>query len=154
DETTELGILAEDAFKNAAAALYVAEPDVATSAQRDAHTCAQTHYGINQRALALLARRLPSGDAMRRVVEVQRIAAEFAHIADHSRAIAEHALVLGGTVDGDLLAVGGDAAILLLWMVRQAYIEVRACVVATTTRDTNMARRIIEEDGELVRLYL
>jgi phosphate uptake regulator len=154
DETTELGLLAEDMFKNAAAALYTPEPDAARSVLRDAHASAQLHYGINQRALALLTRHLPSGDIMRRVVEVQQVAGEFARIAEHSREIANHALALGGNVDGDLLAAGSDAPMLLMGMLRQTYIEVRAGVVASTTRDTRVARHIFDEDAELVRLYL
>src|SRR5262245_58945826 len=154
DETTELGLLAEDMFKNAAAALYVSEPDSAQSVLRDANDCAKRHYGINQRALALLARHVPSGDAMRRVVEVQQIAGDFARIAEHSREIASHALALGGKVDSDLLEAGGDAPMLLMGMLRQTYIEVRASVVASTTRDTRIARHIFDEDAELVRLYL
>jgi phosphate uptake regulator len=154
DDTTEMGLFAEDVFKNAAAALYVAEPEAAAGAIQDARLCAQQLMDINSRALTLLARYLASGDAIRRIVEVQRVAGEFAHIAEHSREIAEHALALHGTVDEDLLASGGDAPMLLLRMLRQTYVEVRASVVASTTRDTVMARRIITEDGELVRLYL
>src|SRR5262249_61755477 len=112
--------------KNVGAALYVPEPDAARSVLRSANDCAQLHYGINQRALALLMRHLPSGDTMRRVVEVQQIAGEFAHIGEHSREIAGHALALGGNVDSDLLAAGSDAPMLLMGMLRQTYIEVRA----------------------------
>src|SRR5215831_2344658 len=154
DETTELGLLAEDMFKNAAAALYVSEPHAARSVLRDANDATQLHYGINQRALALLTRHLPSGDIMRRVVEVQQIAGEFSRIAEHSREIAGHALALGGNVDSDLLAAGSDAPMLLMGMLRQTYIEVRAAVVASTTRDTRIAKHIFDEDAELVRLYL
>jgi len=47
-----------------------------------------------------------------------------------------------------------DAPLLLLQLVRQAYVEVRGCIIATTTRDTAIARRLIAEDGDLDQLFL
>jgi phosphate uptake regulator len=154
DDTTELGLFAEDLFKNAAAALYTPEPEAAAGAIAAAESCARLHHEINARALSLLTRNLTSSDAVRRVVEVQRFAAHFAQIATYAREIAEHALALRGAVDDELLSVSEDAPMLLLRMLRQTYVEVRAGVVACTTRDTVIARRVIVEDSELGRLYL
>jgi len=154
DDTAELSLLAEDTFKNAAAALYVPDSGAARGVADAAEDCTRLFYALNQRALSILALATPSSDTMRRVVELQHVAAEFARIGDHCREIAEQALALAGSAEDDLSVLGSDAPNLLIQMLRQTYIEVRACVVATTTRDTAMARRIISEDGELQRLYL
>ncbi len=154
DDTTELGLSAEEVFKNAAAALYAEEPEAALGAVADAQVCATHHRELNARALTMLSRRPPSADAVRQTVEVQRIASQFAQIARLAREIADHAFALRGTVEEELFALGDDVPMLLIRMLRQTYVEVRAGVVACTTRDTVIARRIVSEDGELGRLYL
>ncbi|HLJ81061.1 MAG TPA: PhoU domain-containing protein [Ktedonobacterales bacterium] len=154
EETTELAILAEDAFKNAAAALYGQEQEAAFIAMEHQRTCAQMARTIHTRALALLARHLPAGNEMRRILELQQFAGEFARIAAGATTIAEQALQLGGMGETYLLRAEGDAALLLLQLVRQAYIEVRGCIIATMTHDTAIARRLATEDGELDQLFL
>jgi phosphate transport system protein len=154
DDTTELGLSAEEVFKNAAAALYAHEPEAALGALAGAQTCEEQHHDINARALGLLAKHPSGSDALRRIVEAQRIAAQFAQIARLGREIADHALALRGTAEEDLFALGDDVPMLLIRMLRQTYVEVRAGVVACTTRDTVIAKRIVSEDGELGRLYL
>lgn len=154
DETTEIGIIAEDAFKNASAALYGEEPDAAWIAIENERVAAQRFQALHQKALALLGRHIPSGETMRRVIELQQVAAEFARIAEDAKSIAEQALALGGTGEAQLLRAGGDAPILFVQIVRQAYVQVRGCVIATTTRDTALARRLLHEDDELDRLFL
>lgn len=154
EETTELAILAEDAFKNAAAALYGQEQEAALIAMEHERTCAQMARTIHARALALLARRLSAGDDMRHILELQQVAGEFARIAEDAVTIAEQAVHLGGMAEMYLLRAAGDAPLLLLQLVRQAYVEVRGCIIATTTRDTAIARRLIAEDGELDQLFL
>lgn len=154
EETTELAILAEDAFKNAAAALYSQEQDAAFIAMDHERACARLARTVHSRALALLARHLPAGDEMRRILELQQIASEFARVADNARIIAEQALQLAGMGELLLLGAAGDAPLLLIQLVRQVYIEVRGSIIAITTRDTAIARRLISEDGELDRLFL
>lgn len=154
DETTEIGIIAEDAFKNASAALYGQEPDAAWIAVENERVAAQQFRLVHQKALAILGRYVQASSAMRRVLELQQFASEFVRIAADAKAIAEHALALGGTGEALLLRAGGDASMLFVQIVRQAYIEVRGSVIATTTRDTTLARRLIAEDGDLDRLFL
>ncbi|HLZ23070.1 MAG TPA: PhoU domain-containing protein [Ktedonobacterales bacterium] len=154
EETTELAILAEDAFKNAAAALYGQEQEAAFIAIEHERTCAQMARTIHTRALTLLARHLPAGEEMRRILELQQFAAEFARIAEDATTIAEQALQLRGMAEMHLLRAAGDAPLLLLQLVRQAYFEVRGSIIATTARDMAIARRLVSEDGELDQLFL
>ncbi|MGH2487048.1 MAG: PhoU domain-containing protein, partial [Ktedonobacterales bacterium] len=100
DEVTELGLKAEDVFKNASAALlFPQEAQAAHIAMEHEQQCALLYRSLHQRSLGLLRHNAPSSAVLRRTVEVQQIAAEFARIADDSRQIAEHALWLGGMAD-------------------------------------------------------
>lgn len=153
DDTAELEIAAEEMFKNAAAALYDLDRAAIAAVIAADHQCAQMHEALHQRSLALLG--LSGwGATQRRVLELQQTAAEFMRIARSSRQIAEYALALGGSGEVELRRIGGDAPALLLALVRQAYIEVRGCVVATTLHDKVMARRVAAEDAELDQLFL
>jgi len=154
DETIELGLYAEEIFKNASAALYPGAAEAAQFAIETARVCLQVYHSIHQSALAILARHMPGGDKLRRVVELQQIAAEFARIADDGRQIAEHALWLAGTAETELSLVGSDGMHLLVGMLRQTYIEVRGCVVVATVRGSAMARRLVSEDAQLDQYFL
>lgn len=154
EETTELGLLAEDLFKNAVAALYGHTSDAAYSVFENEGACVQMHQTIHHRALSMLASYMPQGDDMRRIVEMQATAAEFAHIGENARHIADYALILGGMAEAELQRIGGAAAQdMLMRIVRQAYVEMRGCVIASTTRDTALARRLVHEDSELDSLF-
>jgi phosphate uptake regulator len=154
DETIELGLYAEEIFKNGSAALYPQALDSAQFAIETGRVCTQIYRSIHQAALAILASHMPAGDHLRRIVELQQIASEFARIADDGRQIAEHALWLAGTAETELSLISGEGMNLLVQMLRQTYVEVRGCVVVTTVHGTAMARRLIAEDAELDRLFL
>ncbi|MFI5274424.1 MAG: phosphate signaling complex PhoU family protein [Ktedonobacterales bacterium] len=154
DETTELGIFAEEVFKNAAAALYEQPEAAARIALDTERVCQQVYHMIHQKGLAVLAWYQPTVDDMRRVVELQHIAAELVRIGTDGRRIAEQAQSLHGSAEAVLRATNGPAALLLANLIRQTYRLVRGCVIVTTTRDTVMAKRLIAEDPELDRLYL
>jgi phosphate uptake regulator len=154
DETIELGLYAEEIFKNASAALYPGAAEAAQFAIETERVCLQIYHGIHQSALAILARHMPIGDKLRRIVELQQIAADFARIAEDGRQIAEHALWLAGTAESELSIFGSTGMQLLVSMLRQTYIEVRGCVVVTTVRSSVMARRLVAEDDQLDQHFL
>lgn len=150
---TELGVVAEDIFKNAATALY--EPQIAiiqgiTEAESQ---CVQMQYDIHRQALGLLAAWGAEGERLRMVIAVQQVSLAFVRIAHDGRQIAELALALMGEV-GALLAYAGDDGSLLQQLIRQTYVEVRGGVLAVTLRDAAMARRVVAEDTRLDGLFL
>src|SRR5215467_7459449 len=102
DETIELGLYAEEIFKNGSAALYPQALDSAQFAIETGRISTQIYRTIHQAALAILASHMPSGDQLRRIIELQQIASEFARIAEDGRQIAEHALWLAGTAENEL----------------------------------------------------
>ncbi|MGO8950227.1 MAG: PhoU domain-containing protein [Ktedonobacterales bacterium] len=154
DEAIELGLYAEEIFKNASAALYPQAAEAAQFAIETERVCLQIYHSIHQSALTILARYMPAGDQLRRIVELQQIAAEFSHIAEDGRQIAEHALWLAGTAEAELSLISNDGMSLLVAMLRQTYVEVRGCVVVATLRGAVMARRLVAEDAELDQLFL
>jgi phosphate uptake regulator len=154
DETIELGLYAEEIFKNASAALYPGAAEAAHFAIETERVCLQIYHSIHQSALAILARHMPVGDKLRRIVELQQIAAEFSRIADDGRQIAEHALWLAGTAESELSLFGSAGMHLLVSMLRQTYVEVRGCVVVATVHGSAMARRLVSEDAQLDQYFL
>lgn len=155
EETTELGLLAEDIYKNATAALlFGQQAESAWVVMEDERTCAQTYRAVHAKSLELLTRSLTAGEEIRHIVEWQQLAAGFAHIASASARIAEQALGLGSSAEAHLMNTSGEAGALLMYLVRQAYVEIRGCVLACTIHDPALARRLIAEDGELDRLFL
>src|SRR5258708_35858520 len=92
--------------------------------------CARAYRVIHQKSLDLLARRLASGDDLRRIVEVQQLASEFALISTAVKHLADQALALGGMAEAHLRRVRSDAATLLAPPVRQGDVELRGVLVA------------------------
>lgn len=154
EETTELGLTAQDIFQNAVSALFGQAVQAGLSAMEAQRQCAQAYSQIHQRALNVLMHFAPTPEDMRRVVSLQNTALEFTRIAELARGIAEHAISLAGAADSELNAVSEDASDQLWCIVRQAYIEVRGAIIVCNTQNTVQARRLAAEDSELDRLYL
>jgi phosphate uptake regulator len=153
DEVAGLGILAMEAFKNAAAALFDAEHIIAHSAMHAAASTARTEHSVHQKAVAILARWAPTGDALKHIVNMQRTASAYARIGAHSNRIAEYALALAGTVEQELYLTHEKAPPLLVSLVRQVYVALRGSLVVVTSQNRTIARRLIVEDSELGRLH-
>lgn len=150
---TELGVVAEDIFKNAATALYEPQIAIIQGIAEAESQCVQMQYDIHRQALGLLAAWGAEGERLRMVIAVQQVSLAFVRIAHDGRQIAELALALMGEV-GALLAYAGDDGSLLLQLIRQTYVEVRGGVLAVTLRDAAMARRVVAEDTRLDGLFL
>lgn len=154
DETTELGIFAEEVFKSAAAALFEQPEEAARVALETERVCQQVYRLVHQKGLAVLAWYQPTVEEMRRVVELQYTGAELARIGIAGRHIAEQALWLRGRGEAELRALEGPSALLLANLIRQTYHELRGCVMLTTTHDAGLARRLYAADRDLDRIFL
>lgn len=150
---TELGVQAMESFKYASAALFDSLPEVTNSALATSAVGATMAADIHQNAVRLLARWSPNGDSLRRLVELQRAAAECGRIAEHARHVAECARFLAGNAEVELSRQTPVAARLLAGLVHQGYIALRGCLILLTTRDHALARRIMAEDEEMDRLF-
>ncbi len=151
EETTELGIAVEDAFKNAASAFY-------TSGMEAAHVVegggAIADAPILAQIVALLGHPALSGEHFRRIGELQQVATAFAQIGKHSRELAGDALALRGAVETELARIAADVYELLRMLVRQAYIVIRGSVIATGARDGTTARHVLDAVADLERIFL
>lgn len=154
DETTELGLFAEEVFKSAAAALFEQPEAAARVALETERVCQHVYHQVHQKGLVVLAWYQPTAEEMRRVVELQHMGAELARIGIAGRHIAEQALWLRGRGEAELRAIEGPAALLLANLIRQTYHELRGCVMLTTMRDPGLARRLHAADRDLDRIFL
>lgn len=152
EEVTELAILVQEIFKNAAAALFGPEGDAAHTAIQTANQGTRVHQAIHHKIISMLARWAPTGDDLSHLVTLQRTASECAHILDHGRRIAEHALALGGITEQQLSLASDRAAAAMVSLVRQVYVLLRGCIILITTGDRTLAQRLVTEAEALDRL--
>jgi|GEM_PF-1380595 len=152
-ETTDLGILAEDAFKNAASSLFGWGLDGARSVLEMAYPPYQ-NSSLHERIVEAIGQVSSSGEQMRHLAELQVIASAFARIGSRSREIARHALEMGENADRDLLAGFAPIYPLLFGLVQQGFVEIRGSVMISNARDTVRARRLLEEDSQMDLFYL
>jgi hypothetical protein len=151
EETTELGIAVEDTYKNAASALYSAGIEAAHIVEGGEDAA---DAPILAKIVAILRHSALFGEHFRRLAELQHIASGFAHIGEHARAIAGHALALHGAVEVELAQAAADVYELLRLLVRQTYIAIRGSIVVASSRDTEIAQRVLAAVAELDRIYL
>jgi len=153
DAAAELGVGVGEMFRNAAAALFEPGREAGQTALRDERLIRQLVTTFRQESLIALRRYTPVGDQLRRVVELQQFVGEFGAIGERAASIAQHALALGGSAEHRLTRVSPDAPAYLRQIIYQAYVEMRGCLIVCAARDTEKARRVIQENAELRRYY-
>ena len=152
-QTTDLGITSADTFKNAASSLFGWGLDGARSVLEETHPPYQDPM-LHERIVEAIAGASSSGQQLRRLTELQQIAAAFAHIGSHAREIAGHAVEMGETVDRDLQTAFAPIYPLLFGLVQQAFVEIRGSIMISNAQDTAKARRLLDEDTQMDLLYI
>lgn len=152
DETTELGIAAEDIFLNAATGLFYPDNIGALRAVMSAQKCKQMHAAIHRRLLGKVMGGDLNQDDLRWTLELQRNAVEFLRMTECARLIAQYAVSLGGSAEWELQRAQTNIE-LLGTLVQQTRIEIRGAVVISTSRDRTRARMLLREDAELERIF-
>jgi phosphate uptake regulator len=152
EEGSEVFILSIEVFKTAISSIFSPEQDVAEYAVQLADECNARGDQLRHQTVGLLAQWAPKGDALHRVVIVERTAAESLVICQHGRHIAERALALAGTADQYFALAHQQAPDVFLTLVQQVYIGLRGCLVLTSTRDQSLASRVIAEDAQIHHL--
>lgn len=153
EEVADLGMVATDAFKYAAEALFGPDTELAAFALETAAGGAHVAMDVHQKSIAILARWSPIGADLKRVVELQRTSTEFARIAANARQVAEQIASLPTALEDRLARLDPRAPRALAGLVHQVYIALRGCLLLLTSGDRGLARRLIAEDSELERLY-
>src|SRR5689334_475552 len=152
-QTTDLGIASADTFKNAASSLFGWGLDGARSVLEETHPPYQDPM-LHERIVEAIAGASSSGQQLRRLAELQLIAAAFAHIGSRAREIANAAEEMGETADRDLQIAFAPIYPLLFGLVQQAYVEIRGSIMISNARDTVRARRLLDEDSQMDLLYI
>jgi Na+/phosphate symporter len=152
EETTELGIAVEEAFKSAASALCGIGAELMQHVME--RGLPQGDASIHTRIVHLLRHPALSGEHIRRAAELQHVAASFAHIGEHARTMATYIVALSGSADVEIRHLAQDVYDLLLQVMHQTFVELRGAVIVSNTRDTVTARRLLDEEAELDRLFL
>jgi hypothetical protein len=152
-QTTDLGIICEETFKNAASSLFGWGLDGARSVLADVHPPYQDKL-LHERIVDAIAASSSSGQQLRRLAELQLIASAFARIGSRARAIANDAVQMGENVDRDLQAAFEPLYPLLFGLLQQAFLEIRGSIMISNARDTAKARRLLDEDSQLDLLYI
>ena len=152
-QTTDLGITAEDTFKNAASSLFGWGLDGARSVLEDSHPPYQDSM-LQERIVETIAGASSSGQQLRRLAELQLIATAFAHMGSRAREIAGYAIEMGETVDRDLQMAFAPIYPQLFGLVQQAFVEIRGSIMISNARDSAKARRLLDEDSQMDLLYI
>jgi hypothetical protein len=152
-QTTDLGIASADTFKNAASSLFGWGLDGARSVLDEAHPPYQDPM-LHERIVEAIAGASSSGQQLRRLTELQQIAAAFAHMGSRAREIAGYAVEMGETVDRELQMAFAPIYPLLYGLVQQAFVEVRGSILISNARDTARARRLLDEDSQMDLLFI
>jgi hypothetical protein len=152
-QTTDLGIASADTFKNAASSLFGWGLDGARSVLEETHPAYQDPM-LHERIVEAIAGASSSGQQLRRLTELQQIAAAFAHIGSRAREIAGYAVDMGETVDRDLQMAFAPIYPLLFGLVQQAFVEVRGSIMISNARDRARARRLLDEDSQMDLLFI
>jgi phosphate uptake regulator len=152
EEGSEVFILSIEVFKTAISSIYSQDVEVAEYAMLLTDECNARGDQLRRQTVGLLAQFAPKGDALHRVVNIERTAAESLVICQHGRHIAEHAQALGGGADQYFALAHEQAPDVFLTLVQQVYIGLRGCLVLTSTRDQSLASRVIAEDAQIHHL--
>jgi phosphate uptake regulator len=152
-DTTELGIVVGDMFRYACAGLFGQEPETARFVAESRAWVTQAANSLDLRVRLIIQRYRPSGDDMRRIVELQQAASQLARIADRSSHISDQALILRGEVDQALASVAPDASSILYTLISLVYEQMRGVFLVTAAREMAQARTLVASHAEVTNYY-
>jgi phosphate uptake regulator len=152
-DTTEMGIVVGDMFRYASAALFGQEPEAARFAMESRAWVTRAATTLDRRVRAIIQQFDPTGNDLRRIVELQHAVSQYGRIADRSNHIAETALALGGSCDDLLRRVAADAPEFLYALIALVYEQMHGVFLVTAARDGAEARAIVARDAEVVAYY-
>ncbi len=153
DKVVDLGVSVEESFKNAIALLFTRDWSSALAVFQSSPDIAPVTL-VGQ-AFHLLHRWALTPDRLRTVMALQEAATEFEKMSSVIQRIAEQARSLEEDIEtffANYLGPQGHQAFYQL--VHSAYVQLRGCVVALSTRQAAMAARVIEQDSVLDDAYL
>ena len=152
DRVVDLGLYAEEMFKNAISLLFTRDwSNVISIFQSSPDVSPVTLVG---EAIQLLARWAPTQERLRMVVALQQAADEFGIILTIIGHLAEKAHSIENTIEEYFQQIGPVGQQAFYQLIQSAHIQLRGCVVALSTRQARMASKVITQDGALDQAYM
>jgi phosphate uptake regulator len=152
DRIVDLGVYVEEMFKNAISLLFTRNwSSVLTIFQSEPDILPVTLIGD---ALNLIKKWNLMTDRLRTVMALQQAATEFEAILRIIGRVAERVDYLEDDIESYFIAIGPRGHQSFFRLVNSAYVQLRGCVVALSTRQPSIAARVIEQDSVLDQAYL
>lgn len=152
DQVVDLGVYVEEMFKNAVSLLFTRDwSNIFTMFQTAPDITPVTLVG---EAAQLLARWAPTGERLRTLIALQQAADEFGVMLGIIGRVGEKAHSLEDDVESYFPMMGPEGRQAFYRLVNSAYIQLRGCVVALSTRQASMAANVIAQDSLLDQAFL
>jgi hypothetical protein len=152
DKVVDLGVYVEEMFKNAISLLFTRDwSSIFTLFQSDPDVLPVTLIG---ESLNIIKKWSLLPDRLRNVMALQQAAAEFEAIRKIIGRIAERTDYLEDDIETYFITIGPDGHRAFFRLVNSAYVQLRGCIVALSTRQASVAMRVIEQDSVLDQAYL
>ncbi len=152
-DTTELGIVVGDMFRYACAGLFEQAPETARFVMESQAWVAHSTVTLDRRVRSIIQNYQPTGDDLRRIIELKQAASQYSRIAERSSHIAEEALTLLGAGDELLRAVAAEAPEILYTLISTVYEQMRGVILVTAARDLSQARTLVSRSAEIEAYY-
>jgi PhoU domain len=152
ERVIDLGVYTEEMFKNAIALLFTRDwSSILTIFQANPDVSPVTLVG---EAIDIMKRWELSPERMRTVIALQQASTEFEQILTTITRIAERARFLEMDIERYFVIIGPNGHQSFYRLVNSAYVQLRGCILALSTRQGSMATKIIEQDVVLDQAYL
>lgn len=152
DRVVDLGVYVEEMFKNAVSLLFTRDwSNIFTMFQTAPDVTPVTLIG---EAAQLLARWSPSGERLRTLIAMQQAADEFGIMLGIIARVGEKAHSLEDDIESYFPLMGPEGREAFYQLVKSAYIQLRGCVIALSTRQASMAAKVVTQDSLLDQAFL
>ena len=152
DKVVDLGVYVEEMFKNAISLLFTRDwSSIFTLFQSEPDILPVTLVG---ESLDIVKRWPLTPDRLRTVLALQQAATEFDAILKIISRVAERAHYLDDDIESYFVAIGLKGHRAFFRLINSAYVQLRGCIVALSTRQANVAAKVIEQDSVLDQSYL
>jgi phosphate uptake regulator len=152
-DTTEMGIVVSDMFRYACHDLFGLIPETARFIAESQHWVAYSTNVLEQQARSTILQYHPTGDDLRRIVELQHAASQYGRIAERSSHIAEQAHALGGESEQTLGRLALNTSDIFNQLIALVYEQMRGAFLVTAARDLAQARILLEREAEVASYY-
>lgn len=152
-DTTEMGIVVSDMFRYACHDLFGLIPETARFVAQSQEWVTYSTHVLEQQARSIILQYRPTGDDLRRIVELQQAASQYGRIAARSSHIAEQARALGGDSEEALGRLALNTSDIFNQLIALVYEQMRGAFLVTAARNLVQARMLVEREAEVASYY-